>query len=100
MTSRRWSRASWNSIPMPPPRPHTARALQGQPHTTQKEKVNRNRDTTAPAAPAPKLVAPRPAYRQVRGQARAQLSFWMKAAPKGPVEFEILDDKKVVVKKL
>ena len=29
----------------------------------------------------------------VRGQARALLSFWLKAAPKSPVEFEILDAK-------
>ena len=52
------------------------------------------------AAPAAKLVAPRPAYRQVRGQARALLSYWLKSAPKGPVEFEILDSKNQVVKKL
>jgi hypothetical protein len=54
-------------------------------------------DTPAPAA---KLVAPRPAYRQVRGQARALLSYWLKSTPKGPVEFEILDAKNQVVKKL
>jgi hypothetical protein len=47
-----------------------------------------------------KLVAPRPAYRQVRAQSRALLSFWLKAAPAKPVEFEILDAKGAVVKKL
>jgi len=54
-------------------------------------------DTGAPAA---KLVAPRPAYRMVRGQARALLSYWLKAAPKSAVEFEILDAKNQVIKKL
>jgi photosystem II stability/assembly factor-like uncharacterized protein len=54
-------------------------------------------DTPGPAA---KLVAPRPAYRQVRGQARALLSYWLKSTPKGPVEFEILDANKQVAKKL
>jgi hypothetical protein len=54
-------------------------------------------DTGAPAA---KLVAPRPAYRQVRGQARALLSYWLKAAPKSPVEIEILDARNQVIKKL
>jgi photosystem II stability/assembly factor-like uncharacterized protein len=52
------------------------------------------------AAPAAKLVAPRPAYRMVRAQSRALLSYWLKAAPKGPVEFEILDAKNQVIKKL
>jgi photosystem II stability/assembly factor-like uncharacterized protein len=47
-----------------------------------------------------KLVAPRPAYRQIRGQARALLSFWAKSVPAKPVEFEILDSKGALVKKL
>src|SRR5262245_13486843 len=55
---------------------------------------------TDAAAPAAKLVAPRPAYRMVRGQSRAILSFWMKAPSKSPVEFEILDSKNEVIKKL
>jgi len=49
---------------------------------------------------AVKLVAPRPAYRIVRAQARAILSFWLKSAPAKPVEFEILDAKGAVIKKL
>src|SRR5690242_13530598 len=52
------------------------------------------------AGAAAKLVAPRPAYRQVRGQARALLSYWLKAAPKSTVQMEILDSKNQVVKKL
>jgi photosystem II stability/assembly factor-like uncharacterized protein len=55
---------------------------------------------TDAAAPAAKLVAPRPAYRMIRGQARALLSFWVKAAPKAPVAIEILDAKNQVIKKL
>jgi hypothetical protein len=54
----------------------------------------------ADTAQVVKLVAPRPAYRIVRGQARALLSFWVKSAPAKPVEFEILDSKGAVVKKL
>ncbi|HTS27372.1 MAG TPA: YCF48-related protein [Bryobacteraceae bacterium] len=46
-----------------------------------------------------KLVAPRPAYRMVRG-GRALLSYWLKAAPKGPVTIEILDSGGTVVSKL
>ncbi len=45
------------------------------------------------------LVAPRPAYRQLRG-ARALLSYTLKEAPKVPVEFEILDAKGALVSKL
>ena len=52
------------------------------------------------AAPAAKLVAPRPAYRMVRAQSRALLSFWLKSTPKSAVELEILDTKNQVVKKL
>ncbi len=55
---------------------------------------------TDAAAPAARLVAPRPAYRQVRAQSRALLSYWLKSAPKDPVELEILDAKGQVVKKL
>jgi photosystem II stability/assembly factor-like uncharacterized protein len=54
----------------------------------------------AAATPAVRLVAPRPAYRQVRAQSRALLSFWVRAAPAKPVEFEILDARGAVVKKL
>jgi len=46
-----------------------------------------------------KLVAPRPAYRMVRG-GRALMSYWLKAAPKSPVTIEILDSKGAVVSKL
>ena len=53
-------------------------------------------DTSATA----RLVAPRPAYRIVRGQASALLHFWVKSVPSKPVEFEILDSKGVLVKKL
>src|SRR5439155_12358275 len=49
---------------------------------------------------AVRLVAPRPAYRMVRGQARALLSFALKAAPKDPVQFEILDSKGALARKL
>jgi photosystem II stability/assembly factor-like uncharacterized protein len=55
---------------------------------------------TAAASADVNLVAPRPAYRIVRGQARAQLSYTLKAAPKGPVQFEIFDSKGVSVRKL
>jgi photosystem II stability/assembly factor-like uncharacterized protein len=51
------------------------------------------------AAADVKLVAPRPAYRMVRG-GRALLSYWLKAAPKGPVSIEILDSAGTVVSKL
>ena len=36
----------------------------------------------------------------MRAQSRALLSYWLKSAPKGPVELEILDAKGQVVKKL
>ncbi len=55
---------------------------------------------TDAAAPAAKLVAPRAAYRVVRGQARAVFNFWLKAAPAKPVEMEVLDAKGELVKKL
>lgn len=45
------------------------------------------------------LVAPRPAIRDVRG-GRAQISYFLKTAPKGPVQAEVLDDKGAVVRKL
>jgi photosystem II stability/assembly factor-like uncharacterized protein len=45
------------------------------------------------------LVAPRPAYRLVRG-GRAQLDFVLKAAPKVPVQIEILDANGTVLGKL
>jgi hypothetical protein len=51
------------------------------------------------AAADVKLVAPRPAYRMVRG-GRALLSYWLKAAPKGPVTIEILDSAGTAVTKL
>jgi hypothetical protein len=47
-----------------------------------------------------RLVTPRPAYRMVRGQARALLSFALKAAPKDPIQFEILDSKGALVRRL
>jgi hypothetical protein len=53
----------------------------------------------ASAAADVRLVAPRPAYRMVRG-GRASLSYWLKAAPKGPVTIEILDSAGTVVSKL
>ena len=46
-----------------------------------------------------KLVAPRPAYRQVRGS-RALLSFILKEPAKGPIEFEFLDSKGALVRKM
>ncbi|MCU1233509.1 MAG: hypothetical protein JWP63_1476 [Candidatus Solibacter sp.] len=46
------------------------------------------------------LVAPRPAYRIVRGQARAILSFTLKTVPQAPIQFEILDAKGASVRKL
>jgi len=46
------------------------------------------------------LVAPRPAYRIVRGPSRALLSYVLKAAPKNLVQFEILDAKGALVRKL
>ncbi|MDE3168468.1 MAG: hypothetical protein KGN36_21880, partial [Acidobacteriota bacterium] len=55
---------------------------------------------TDAAAPAAKLVAPRAAYRVVRGQARAVFNYWLKAAPAKPVEMEVLDAKGELVKKL
>ena len=45
------------------------------------------------------LIAPRPAYREPRG-GRALLSFNLAAAPKSPVEIEILDAKGAEVAKL
>ena len=52
------------------------------------------------AAEPVNLVAPRPAYRIVRGQARALLSFTLKAVPQAPIQLEILDAKGVLVRKL
>ena len=46
-----------------------------------------------------KLVAPRPAYRIVRG-GRADFSFLLKAAAQKPVEIEITDEKGALVRKL
>ncbi|MCX6630269.1 MAG: hypothetical protein NTW28_21840 [Candidatus Solibacter sp.] len=57
-------------------------------------------ETATDATPEVRLVAPRPAYRTVRGQARAQFSYVLKAAPKAPVQFEILDSKGVLVRRL
>jgi photosystem II stability/assembly factor-like uncharacterized protein len=51
------------------------------------------------AATEAKLVAPRPAYRVVRG-GQAQFSFFLKAPATKPVDFEIVDAKGVVVRKL
>ena len=45
------------------------------------------------------LIAPRPAYRETRG-GRALLSYKLAAAPKSPVEIEILDAKGASVAKL
>jgi photosystem II stability/assembly factor-like uncharacterized protein len=41
-------------------------------------------ETATEATPDVRLVAPRPAYRIVRGQARAQFGYVLKAAPKPP----------------
>ena len=41
-------------------------------------------ETAATPTPDVRLVAPRPAYRIVRGQARALFSYVLKAAPQGP----------------
>ena len=46
-----------------------------------------------------RLVAPRPAYREPRG-GRALLAYSLAAAPKNPVQLEILDSKGGVVRKL
>jgi len=51
------------------------------------------------AATEAKLVAPRPAYRVVRG-GQAQFSFFLKAPAQKPVEFEIVDSKGAVVRKI
>jgi photosystem II stability/assembly factor-like uncharacterized protein len=53
----------------------------------------------SPATSA-QLVAPRPTYRMVRGQSPAQFTFNLAAAPKGQVEFEILDASGKVIRKL
>jgi len=53
----------------------------------------------APATSA-QLVGPRPAYRLVRGVGRAQFNFNLAAAPKGQVEFEILDSSGKRIRKL
>ncbi len=45
------------------------------------------------------LVAPRTVFREPRG-ASAEISFKLAAAPKGPVEFEVLDSKGALVTKL
>jgi photosystem II stability/assembly factor-like uncharacterized protein len=45
------------------------------------------------------LVAPRPAFREPRG-GRAEFSFKLAAAPKGPVQIEVLDSKGALVNKL
>jgi len=49
---------------------------------------------------ATRLIAPHPAYRQVRGLTRADISYFLKSAPHGPVDIEILDDKGALVRKL
>ena len=54
---------------------------------------------TSTAAADVKLVAPRPAYRIVRG-GRALLSYWLKAAPRNPLSIEILDAKGSLVAKV
>lgn len=56
-------------------------------------------ETSSADSAAVKLVAPRPAYRMVRG-GRALLSYWLKAAPKDPVTIEILDSTGALVTKL
>jgi photosystem II stability/assembly factor-like uncharacterized protein len=48
---------------------------------------------------AAKLVAPRPAYRIVRG-GQAQFSYWLKAPAQKAIEVEILDAKGALVRKL
>lgn len=52
------------------------------------------------AAPETKLIAPRPAWRTVRGGARAMIDFTLAAQAKKPVELEILDAKGATVRKL
>ncbi|MDP2916070.1 MAG: sialidase [Candidatus Aminicenantes bacterium] len=51
------------------------------------------------AAAGPKLTAPRPAYRLVRG-GRAILNYTLPAAPKDPVQVEILDANGTAIRKL
>ncbi len=45
------------------------------------------------------LVAPRPTFREVRA-GRAEISYVLKAAPKSPIEVEVLDAKGALVRKL
>jgi hypothetical protein len=45
------------------------------------------------------LVAPRPAFREVRA-GRAEISYVLKTAPKSPIEVEVLDAKGALVRKL
>src|SRR5207302_6060223 len=52
------------------------------------------------AAAAVQLAAPRPAYRILHSPSRALLSFALKAVPKDPVQFEILDASGTPVRKL
>lgn len=47
-----------------------------------------------------KLVAPRTAVREVRGVPQAEISYFLKSTPGGPVDIEILDDKGALVRKL
>ncbi len=54
---------------------------------------------TETSAAEEKLVEPRPAYRLLRG-GRALLNYSLKAAPKDPVQIEILDSKGALVRKL
>ncbi len=49
---------------------------------------------------AVQLVAPRPAYRIVRGSGRATLSYWMKTAPSSEPTLEILDSRNALVRRL
>jgi photosystem II stability/assembly factor-like uncharacterized protein len=47
-----------------------------------------------------RLVAPRPAYRLVRGNAQAQFSYSLTAPAKQSIDLEILDDKGALVRKI
>ncbi len=49
---------------------------------------------------AARLVAPRPAYRLLKGAARAQFTYWLKEPAKTPVMFEIADAQGAAVRLL
>ncbi len=57
-------------------------------------------ETPLPTDAAVRLVAPRPAYRIIGGNGRANLSYWLKAAPRTPPVLEILDPAGALVRRL